>query len=148
MLIAIIGENCVGKSTLANMINDHIECEVFSGKDYLRMDKNPINAENIFRRLLKDSVNGNNIIYVIAEKELIGLLPEGAFRIVLKCEINIIKERFKNRLKGNLPKPVEIMLEKKHGMYDDLPCDMLIESEKYDISELVKTIKNQDDYSD
>ena len=36
MLIAIIGENCVGKSTLASEINKKINARIYSGKDYLR----------------------------------------------------------------------------------------------------------------
>ena len=39
MLIAIIGENCVGKSTLANKINETLNVTIYSGKDYLRLEK-------------------------------------------------------------------------------------------------------------
>ena len=41
MLIAIIGENCVGKSTLANQINEKRSATIYSGKDYLRLEKSP-----------------------------------------------------------------------------------------------------------
>ena len=34
MLIAIIGENCVGKSTLANKINKKLNARIYSGKDF------------------------------------------------------------------------------------------------------------------
>lgn len=39
MLIAIIGENCVGKSTLAEKIREKLPAEIYSGKDYLRLKK-------------------------------------------------------------------------------------------------------------
>ena len=39
MLIGLIGENCSGKSTLANNIKKHFGAEVITGKDYLRMAK-------------------------------------------------------------------------------------------------------------
>lgn len=39
MLIAIIGENCSGKSTLAAEIQKEISGEIITGKDYLRMAK-------------------------------------------------------------------------------------------------------------
>ena len=41
MLIAIIGENCVGNSTLANKINENLNAKIYSGTDYLRLEKNP-----------------------------------------------------------------------------------------------------------
>ena len=124
MLIAIIGENCVGKSTLANKINEKLEAKIFSGKDYLRLEKNPSAAMETFETILKASVNGDNIIYLITEQEHIPLLPDGAFRIVLTAELDVIKARFKERMRGNLPTPVEKMLEAKHGMYDSLDCNL------------------------
>lgn len=39
MVIGLIGENCSGKSTLANNIKKHFGAEVITGKDYLRMGR-------------------------------------------------------------------------------------------------------------
>ena len=139
MLIAIIGENCVGKSTLAGKINEHIDAKIYSGKDYLRLEKNPSVALSRFRQLLQEAVNGENIIYIITEKEHVELLPEGALRIVLTAELDVIKERFRARMRGNLPLPVEKMLEAKHGMNDDLPCSMKLDA-AYDIKAVLETI--------
>lgn len=127
MLIAIIGENCVGKTTLANRINEKLGATIYAGKDYLRLEKSPSAAAETFKATLKASLNGNNIIYLITEKEHIQLLPEGAFRIVLSAELDVIKERFKARMRGNLPMPVEKMLEAKHGMYDSLACNLKLD---------------------
>ena len=127
MLIAIIGENCVGKSTLANKINEKLGAKIYSGKDYLRLEKNPSAATETFKATLKGAVQGDNIIYLITEKEHIQLLPEGAFRIVLTAELDTIKARFKERMRGNLPMPVEKMLEAKHGMYDTLDCNIKLD---------------------
>lgn len=124
MLIAIIGENCVGKSTLAQKLNEKLCGKIYSGKDYLRLEKNPTAAEDTFQAMLKAAVTGDNILYLITEKEHLALLPEGAFKIVLTGKLDVIKERFRERMRGNLPLPVEKMLEAKHGMYDDLPCDL------------------------
>lgn len=93
MVIGIIGENCTGKS----------ESEAIA----LIKDK------------LKQAVIDDNIIYVVSEKEQIDLLPDGATRIFVTAELESIKERFRARMYGNLPKPVEQMLEKKHGMFDE-----------------------------
>ena len=111
MLIAIIGENCVGKSTLANRINETMGAKIYSGKDYLRLEKNPSMALEKFRAVLKEAVVGDDLIYIITEKEHVQLLPEGAFRIVLTAELEVIKARFKERMRGNLPMPLEKMLE-------------------------------------
>lgn len=128
MLIAIIGENCVGKSTLASKLNEKLNADIYSGKDYLRLAKNPSIALESFKTMLKESVEGKNVIYLISEKEHIDLLPEGAIKIVLTAELDEIKARFKERMKGNLPLPVEKMLEAKHGMYDNLECNLKLDA--------------------
>ena len=135
MLIAIIGENCVGKTTLANQINEKLGATVYTGKDYLRLEKSPSAAAEAFKATLKASLEGNNIIYLITEKEHIQFLPEGAFRIVLTAELEVIKERFKARMRGNLPMPLEKMLDAKHGMYDNLDCNIKLDG-NYNIEDV------------
>ena len=139
MLIAIIGENCVGKSTLANRINEKFGSKIYSGKDYLRLAKNPSAAVETFKAALKAAVDGDNIIYLITEKEHIQLLPEGAFRIVLTAELETIKSRFEKRMRGNLPVPVEKMLEAKHGMYDSLGCNLKLDG-NYNIEDVLRAL--------
>ena len=139
MLIVIIGENCVGKTTLANKINKKLGATIYTGKDYLRLEKNPSAAAETFKATLKASLKGNNIIYLITEKEHIQLIPEGAFRIVLSAELDVIKERFKARMRGNLPMPVEKMLEAKHGMYDSLDCNLKLDG-NYNIEDVLNAL--------
>ncbi len=139
MLIAIIGENCVGKSTLADKINEKLHAKVYSGKDYLRLEKNPSVAMEKFKMMLKEATTGENIIYIITEKEHVDLLPNGAFRIVLTADLDTIKERFKERMRGILPPPVEKMLEAKHGMYDDLECNLKLDA-TYNVDEVIAKI--------
>ena len=144
MLIAIIGENCVGKSTLARKLNEKLGAKCYSGKDYLRLEKNPSAAAEAFKAILKAAVTGENIIYMITEKEHLALLPEGAFRIVLTAELDTIKARFKERMRGNLPQPVEKMLEAKHGMYDSLPCDLKLDGGYSTEAVLAQLPRNQE----
>lgn len=139
MLIAIIGENCVGKSTLADRINEKLHAKIYSGKDYLRLEKNPSAALEKFKTMLNEAVTGENVIYIITEKEHVDLLPINAFRIVLTAELDTIKERFKERMRGNLPPPVEKMLESKHGMYDDLECNLKLDA-NYNVDEVIAKI--------
>lgn len=140
MLVAIIGENCVGKSTLAKKLNETLHGKIYSGKDYIRLEKNPSAAAEMFKKLLKEAVAGENILYLITEKEHLNLLPEGALRIVLTAELDVIKARFKERMRGNLPVPVEKMLEAKHGMYDDLACDLKLDG-KYCLEEVLQKLE-------
>ncbi len=140
MLIGIIGENCSGKSTLANSIKNHFNAEVVSGKDYLRMAKTEQEAVMLFKKRLKDAVTGENMIYITAEKEQAELLPEGAVRILVKADLDTIKERFRKRMHGNLPGPVEMMLERKHGMFDDGRYDFVYDGTTDDADMLCEKI--------
>ena len=118
MVYGIIGENCSGKSTLAEEIKKTIGAEIITGKDYLRMAKSESEAVMLFRKKLENAVNGESIIYVISEPEQLKLLPKDAIRVLVSADIDTIKERFKARMHGNLPAPVAQMLEKKHGIFD------------------------------
>lgn len=118
MVIAIFGESCTGKSTLAEKIKASFPCEVFTGKDYLRLAKNENIAKTMFQKKLQAAVTGENIIYVISEMEHLPLLPEGTFRILVTADLETIRSRFAQRMRGNLPAPVANMLEKKHGCFD------------------------------
>ena len=143
MVIGIIGENCTGKSTLADDIKKTIGAEIITGKDFLRMAKSESEAVSLFKAKLNDVVEGENIIYVISEKEHISLLPESAIRILVRADIDTIKERFKARMHGNLPAPVEQMLERKHGMFDNESYDYQFDGGSGDPSEICSGIKNR-----
>jgi cytidylate kinase len=140
MVIGIFGESCAGKSTLAEKIAESFPCEVFTGKDYLRLAKNENIAKVMFQKKLTAAVNGDNVIYVISEKEHLSLLPEGALRILVTAELETIKSRFAQRMHGNLPTPVATMLEKKHGCFDDEPHDIHIVSGETDLDAVVAQI--------
>lgn len=118
MLIAIIGENCSGKSTLAEKINESTGAEIMTGKDYLRMARSESEALKLFKAKLASAVSGDDLIYVISEKEHLKLLPEGAVKILVTADLDVIKERFRARMHGVLPAPVEKMLESRHGSFD------------------------------
>ncbi len=118
MVIGIIGENCSGKSTLARKIKEALGAEIVTGKDYLRMAKTESEAVLLFKDKLAQAMSGDNVIYVISEPEHTRLLPEGAIKILVSADLDTIKERFKARMRGDLPAHVSRMLEKKHGMFD------------------------------
>ena len=143
MVIGIIGENCSGKSTLAEEIKKAIGAEIITGKDYLRMAKSESEAASLFRAKLKDAIAGENVIYIISENEHIDFLPDEAIRILVKADIDTIKERFKTRMHGNLPAPVEQMLVRKHGMFDNGTYDYQFDGVSGDPSEICGIIKDR-----
>ena len=140
MVIGIFGESCTGKSTLAKKINATLPCQVYTGKDYLRLAKNEAVAKAIFTKKLTAAVEGENIIYVISEKEHLPLLPDGAIRILVTADLDQIKSRFAQRMRGNLPAPVAAMLEKKHGCFDAEAHDHHLISGVTDIEALIESI--------
>lgn len=140
MLIAIFGESCTGKTTLADHISSAAGAEAYSGKDYLRLAKNEAEAKRLFQERLSAAVHGDNIIYIIAEREHLALIPDGAVRILVTAELETIKERFAARMHGNLPAPVAAMLEKKHGCFDGEPHDFHVHNGSPNAEEICRTL--------
>ena len=125
MLITIFGESCTGKSTLAGALKERTGVEVFSGKDYLRLAKSEGVAKALFQKQLRGAAAGEgDLIYVIAEPELLSLVPEGGVRVLVTADLDEIKSRFTARMGATLPSPVAAMLERKHGCFDQMPHDV------------------------
>lgn len=143
MVIGIIGESCTGKSTLADKLKSLLGAEVYTGKDYLRLAKNEAIAKKLFQKKLDDAVSGAHIVYVISEKEHLPLLPDGAFRVLVTADLDVIKERFAQRMRGNLPAPVATMLERKHGCFDAEKCDIHVVSDRDDLDVVCAAIQNR-----
>ena len=143
MVIAIFGESCTGKSTLAEGIASRIGCEIFTGKDWLRLAKNENIARVMFQKKLSAAVTGENIIYVMAEKEHLALLPEGSLRILVTADLETIKARFAQRMRGSLPAPVAAMLERKHGCFDAEPHDIHVISGQTEQEKVLEEIENR-----
>lgn len=143
MLIAIIGENCSGKSTLARALAARLSAEIIAGKDWLRMAKSEAEALSLFRGKLQAAACGPNLICVISEPEPLAWLPEGTVRILVTADLETIKQRFRARLHGNLPAPVERMLERKHGMFDGGQYDFRFDGVKGDTEAIYDTLRER-----
>ena len=141
MVIGIIGENCSGKSTLAERIRQTLGGEIVTGKDYLRMAKTEGEARLLFREKLNGALSGSNIIYVISEPEHAALLPDGAVRVLVSADLDTIKARFRARMHGNLPAPVAGMLERKHGMFDGGSYDFRFDGVSGDPASLCEALR-------
>ena len=129
MVIAIIGESCTGKSSIAGELAKRTNARVFTGKDYMQLARSEANAKKQFIELLgAHEASDDWIVYVITETEHLSFLPPKALRILVTADLGAIKERFANRMGGNLPPPVAAMLERNHGMFDDEKHDLRIEN--------------------
>ena len=120
-----------------------VNAEIITGKDYLRMAKSEREAITLFQDKLQQAMSGKNIIYVISEKDQIDLLPEGAIRILVVADLESIKERFRTRMHGNMPKPVEEMLEKKHGMFDEGDYDFRFNSSQDALEDICEAVNEK-----
>ena len=106
------------------------------------MAKSESEAVSLFREKLRRAVSGDNIIYVISDPEHVKLLPDGAIRILVPTDLETIKERFRARMRGNLPAPVALMLERKHGMFDSGEYDYRFDGATGDAESFCVVLKN------
>lgn len=135
MIIALIGENCTGKTSVADALAKRKPVKIFAGKDYLRMAKNQGEAEEVFRNYLSENENQKNlIVFIIAEPELLKFLPEHALKVRCQAPLDTIKERFAKRMHGNMPPQVAAMLEEKHGRFDGLEVDFSYDTTQTDVN--------------
>ena len=141
MVIALIGESCTGKTTIAQKINEKIPVKIITGKDYLRMAKNETVAEEKFKEFLASKKDSEDIIiYVISEKEFIKFLPSKTIKILCKASLSIIKKRFSERMHGNLLEPVVSMLEKRHGQFMDDSYELIVDTSEGDTDVICEEI--------
>jgi cytidylate kinase len=126
MVIVLFGENCAGKSSIAEELKTRLNADVYSGRDYLRYAKNEADAKAAFRAHLRGLADDEtrHAVYVAAEAEQLVLPPENAVRVLVTAELAVIKRRFAARTGGRLPAPVAAMLERKHGMFDGAPHEL------------------------
>lgn len=141
MVIGIFGESCTGKSTLADRLKALLGAEVYTGKDYLRRAKNEAIAQKLFQRELDAAMSSGHVIYVISEPKHLRLLPEKALRVLVTSDLDTIKQRFAQRMRGNLPVPVAAMLEKKHGLFDSEAYDIHVVSDSCNLDCVCKEIQ-------
>ena len=143
MVIGIFGESCTGKSTLAESLKQRLNARVYTGKDYLRLSKSETIAKKLFQKELEAALKGEHIIYVISEKDQLPLLPEGALRVLVTAELDVIRQRFARRMGGSLPAPVSAMLERKHGCFDSEAHHIHVRSGRDDTDALCGEIERR-----
>lgn len=144
MIICLFGENCSGKSSIADELASRLSAKCITGKDYLRLAKSEMDAKRAFTALLSEYlISDQTLIYVASEPDQLDLLPQGSFRVLVTAELDAIKQRFAARMGGMLPAPVEAMLERKHGMFDACPCELQIRTNHSTAANAAEAILSQ-----
>lgn len=137
MVIALFGDSCTGKSTLAEALAAPLSAEIISGKDYLRLAKSEAMATALFKKKLDGE---ENIIYVISEPEQLALLPDSCVRVLVTASLETIQNRFTARMNGALPAPVAAMLERKYGRFEAAPHDLRVDTDDTSAQEAARRI--------
>lgn len=137
MVIALFGDSCTGKSTIAEGLADQLSAQVYSGKDYMKLAKSESIAQALFKKRLAGE---ETIVYVISEISQLSFLPEKCIRVLVVAGLDTIKKRFAQRMHGNLPAPVAAMLERKFGQFVDQPHSLRIDTDNVLVEEAVKQI--------
>ena len=113
MVIALFGDSCTGKSTIAAALAPSLSAEVFSGKDYLKLAKSESMAAALFQKKLRGE---ETILYVISEKDQLALLPEGCVRVAA-------------------------MLERKYGRFETETHDLRVDTDAVSAEEAANEIR-------
>ncbi len=64
VVIAIFGESCTGKSTIAERLKNNINATVYTGGDYLRLAKNETDAKKYLSLPLKNVRNRTRTLFM------------------------------------------------------------------------------------
>ncbi|HAG44159.1 MAG TPA: hypothetical protein DCL31_13600 [Clostridium sp.] len=149
MVFIFMGASCTGKSSAADELKELMNVQIYTGKDYLRMAKNEDEAWKIFSEKLREASSNRDlsyqsIIYVISEKNILPKLQfiNDVITIKFTADSDVVKSRFAARMKGNLPNPLEKMLERQLTDWKDIDADLCIDTTNEEIKEVAKKIYN------
>lgn len=147
MLLVFMGPSSTGKSSVANNLKNTFGLKVYSGNDYLRLAKNEEEACELFYEKLLEASKINDlsksIIYVITETDYIEELQsiENTYFIKFTADSKTIKERFAQRLRGNLLPPLEKMLDKQIMDWNEVSANLCIDTTHVELTEVVQKIQ-------
>ena len=105
------------------------------------MGKSPSAAEKSFKEYLEQNQGQEKmIVYLISEIDELKFLPPHAVKIRCQAPLEIIKERFAERMRGNLPPQVADMLERKYGMFQETVVDLSYDTTQRDVGQICEKI--------
>lgn len=147
MLFIFMGPSCSGKSSAGEELKKLINVQIYTGKDYLRFSKNENDAWKIFSNKLKtashnSNLNSESIVYIISGKNDISKIEciNDAVTVKFTADSEIIKDRFTQRMRGNLPKPVEKMLEHQLSDWKNVNAMLCVDTSTQKADEAAKKV--------
>lgn len=122
MVIALIGGRCCGKSALAKAICEKVHATVYTGCAYRELAPEEPEARARFQALLAQAQEREDfVIYLVTDKTLQSVLPEGCLRVLCKAQLKTVKERFAAQMGEPLTFAMIAMLERQYNSFDDCP---------------------------
>ncbi len=129
MLIVIFGPSCSGKSTAATELARRLSCEVYAGKDYLRLAGSEPAAWKTFDGMLRKAAGDQerHLVYVVTGRSPAMEVP-GAFRVRFTAGIELLVERFARRNQPGAVPGLRSMLERQASLCAALPAEMVFDT--------------------
>lgn len=89
--------------------------------------------------------SGESLIFVCTEKELFDRISvkENIFTVRFTATPEEIKRRFGERMRGSLPKPLEMMLEKQMDLWEEIESSLLVDSSSESPEEAAKRVLSE-----
>ena len=133
MVIALFGDSCTGKSSIAQRLSAHLSAEVYSGKEDVSLHLFTPAVQKQYdpkrNHTIVDYPKGNisfmNAIPAVGTK----FGKDSCIRVLITVSLDTIKTRFSARMHGNLPAPVAAMLERKYGQFEKEAHDLRIDTD-------------------
>jgi len=137
MVLVFMGPYCTGKSSVAELIREKTDIQIVTGKDYLRLSSNEDDAWRLFLDRIKsvtdEKLNSEkSIIYILDDAEKVSdfVDTEGIRLVKFSATLDAIKHRYEARMQGELPGVVVKMLNKQKDSWDQVLCDVDIDSSR------------------
>lgn len=143
-----MGPSCSGKSTAGEIVGKRTGAKIYSGKDYLRLAKAEGEAWRVFQEKMVEAAGHGkeeSLIFVCTEKELFDRISvkENIFTVRFTATPEDIKRRFAELMHGNLPKPLEMMLEKQMHLWEGIEAKLLVNSSSESSEDAAKRVLSE-----
>ena len=143
MLLLFAGPSGSGKSSAAALLKDKLKAEVYSGKGYYRMAKSPAEAWKKFQAVLQEAVAGkrNVILILVGTANLEKFKAMGRFQLIrFTAPREVLEKRFVGRT-GQVSPQISKMIQDQESLWQDVPCDLVIDTSRKPVEEVVKEIE-------
>ena len=148
MVLFLFGPSCAGKSTIARMLSEKLEAELWVGKDYLRLARNEQSAWDLFKVKIEQALKSDlhkhkTLIFVandVTQENLEFFDRAEIIKIKFIADLEILKSRFSARLKKDLPDPIIHMLNGQLLKFRFKQCNLEFDTTDSETTEIIDKI--------